>query len=84
MSGPVLKLEHFIPTEDGGIQIWLYRSEILERLAMECGHLCSNNPTVPTGQKILFRFDANVKLGDFLTFCHAYDEIYWSQYAPRG
>ena len=75
----------FIPTEDGGLQIWLYRSESLEKLAVEHGHLCSNDPTVPTGQRILFRFDADVRLGDFLAFCAAYDETYWSQqHAPRN
>ena len=53
MSGPILKLEHFVPTEDGGLQIWMFRSKNLERLAKEAGHLCSNDPTLPTGEDVI-------------------------------
>ena len=83
MSGPILKLEHFTPTEDGGVQICMFRGASLEKLAKEQGHLCSNDPSLPTGEKMLFQFGPDVRLGDFLAFCAAFDEAYWSQYKPR-
>lgn len=83
MSGPILKLEHFTPTEDGGVQICMFRGASLEKLAKEQGHLCSNDPTLPTGERMLFQFAADVRLGDFLAFCTAFDTTYWSQHGPR-